>query len=220
MQYFTQDFLDFYSELDKNNNKIWFDDNRKRYEKSVKEPFMNFVQELINELSKIDFDIIIKPADAIFRINRDIRFSLDKTPYKTQSSAIISRFGKKNKSYPGYYFELSADNIMIYGGVYFAEKEILEKIRYSIAENLDEFQSLYKNENFIEKYKELQGEKNKRIPSDFIDIVKIEPLIANKQFYFGAELDSKLILSSDLLEILLQYFESGREMSNFFKRAF
>ena len=74
MPYFTQDFLDFFKELAANNHKDWFDENRKRYHKSVKDPFYKFLEDAIAEIQKVDPTIQIEPKDAAFRINRDIRF--------------------------------------------------------------------------------------------------------------------------------------------------
>src|SRR5690349_8634042 len=101
MPYFKKDFVDFFKELSKNNSADWFAANRKRYEQSVKEPFAQFVGEVIRQVQKIDPEVKIKPGDAITRINKDIRFSKDKTPYNTHVGAVISKAGKKDKSVPG-----------------------------------------------------------------------------------------------------------------------
>ena len=90
MKYFTKDFAAFFKDLEKNNNREWFHENKKRYEDSVKNPFHNFVEELIGGLSDIFPTLTIQPKDAIFRIHRDVRFSKDKTPYKIHASALIS----------------------------------------------------------------------------------------------------------------------------------
>ena len=100
MSYFSEDFLRFFKELAGNNNKEWFDLNRKRYFKEVKDPFHHFIEDLIAAVQKEDSNVNIAPKDAIFRINRDVRFSKDKTPYKLQVSAIISKGGKKDKVSP------------------------------------------------------------------------------------------------------------------------
>lgn len=220
MSYFNPDFLDFFRELSENNNKQWFDANRQRYEKEVKEPFAKFVEEMIYRIQKIENDIFIRPMDAIFRINKDIRFSKDKTPYKTFVSANISKFGKKDKAYPGFYFEFSPDDVMIYGGVYMVEKDMLERIRYYIAENHEEFKKVYSGKAFVDKFGTIQGEKNKRIPEDFIDVVKTEPLITNKQFYYGAAVNAELILQPILPEVLMEYYYAGKEVKDFLSKAF
>ena len=96
---FNEEYLDFFKELAQFNKKEWFDENRKRYEKSVKIPFKKFVTELIQEIQKIDPEVEIEAKDAVFRINRDIRFSKDKTPYKIQMSAILRRWCSRRMKY-------------------------------------------------------------------------------------------------------------------------
>jgi uncharacterized protein (TIGR02453 family) len=116
--FFTEDYRRFFMELAANNHKDWFDVNRKRYELSVKEPFQKFVQHLIVEFIKLDPSFSdLTPKDCIFRINRDIRFSPDKTPYKLYCSAVISPGGKKSRSLSGVYVELTPEHIRVYGGV-------------------------------------------------------------------------------------------------------
>ena len=131
--YFTPDFLHFFMELAPNNNKDWFDNNRDRYKKSVKEPFENFVEKLIKELKKTEDVMDGRPSDFIFRINKDIRFSKDKSPYKLQMSAAISKGGKKDMVNIGVYFELGPEHLGVYTGVYMPDKEQIDRIRRHIA---------------------------------------------------------------------------------------
>lgn len=102
MKYFTPEYINFFNNLEKNNSKIWFDENRKLYEESVKKPFNSFISELILEILQFDDSIDIHTKNAIFRINRDIRFSKDKTPYNTHKRAALVKGGRKSP-YPGYY---------------------------------------------------------------------------------------------------------------------
>ena len=129
MIYFEPDYLEFFKELAANNHKDWFDANRRRYETVVRDPFKNFISRLITEMSKTDPDLEIQAKDAIFRINRDIRFSKDKTPYKLNNSAIISKEGRKNKNYPGIYLEFGPEKLAFYGGIYMPDGEQTQKIR-------------------------------------------------------------------------------------------
>lgn len=135
MVYFTPDYLEFFKELAANNHKEWFDVNRKRYQSVVRDPFKNFISELISVLSKSDPDLSIEAKDAIFRINRDIRFSKDKTPYKLNNSALITPGGRKNKNHPGIYLEFGPEKMAFYGGIYthlpsekILSKDLLETI--------------------------------------------------------------------------------------------
>ena len=106
MIYITKEFFTFFNGLQKNNTTEWFNDNRKAYEQHVKKPFSLLIDEMIRRISKHEPDVKITASDAIMRINKDIRFSKDKTPYNTHVSANISKYGKKNKAYPGFYLQL------------------------------------------------------------------------------------------------------------------
>lgn len=219
MSYFNSDFVKFFSELSKNNTTAWFNDNRKSYEKNVKEPFAAFVQEMIKRIQKHEPEVQIKPADAIMRINKDIRFSKDKTPYNTYVGANISVYGKKDKSYPGFYFQLSNDKIAVYGGAYMAEPEQLQALRTHIAKNTKVFAALYDDKNFKQRYGTIQGEKNKRIPEEFQSAAALEPLVANKQFYYAAELEPGIITKKELADELMEYYVAGKKVNEFLRTA-
>ena len=118
MVYFTREYQTFLQQLRKNNNKTWFDSNRKRYEEHVKQPFAAFVEVMIDLIRADDAEVEITAKDAIFRINRDIRFSKEKSPYKTHMAANVSKEGRKSKEWPGFYFQFSADRVTVGGGTY------------------------------------------------------------------------------------------------------
>lgn len=219
MQYFTKDYLEFFKELAANNNKDWFDVNRKRYEKVVKEPFKNFITDLIQEMAIRDPEITLEAKDAIFRINRDIRFSKDKTPYKLNNSAIVSKMGRKDKNYPGIYVEFSPDKLRFYGGVYAPNTQQIQKIRRAILDKHDEFKSIIDDQIFKECFGEIQGEKHKRIPQEFRNLGASQPLLFNKQWYYYTELSSKTILQDDLMMQLLRLDTVANDIKNFLKRA-
>ena len=132
MKYFNPAFFKFFDQLTKNNNKEWFDANRSIYEEEVKKPFRKLVEDLTEKLAKDLPEINREVSKSIFRINRDIRFSLDKSPYKNHLGAVFSRTGTKDLDYPGYYMHFGADEIMVGGGKYQVDKEQLAKIRQEI----------------------------------------------------------------------------------------
>ncbi len=212
---FTVDFIDFFKELSQNNNKKWFDQNRNRYEGSVKTPFHSFVERMIKKIQADDPEVKITPRESIFRINRDLRFSKDKTPYKTQMSALISRTGKKDKGFPGIFFSMDAANIMIYGGAHSIEKDRLYSIRKYISKHLDTFSKLLADRVFKDKYGRIHGDKNKRIPAEFNEAAEKQPLLFNKAFYYHAKLDVKLILDPSLVDIFMDYYLAAKPMRQF-----
>jgi uncharacterized protein (TIGR02453 family) len=219
MTYFNDSFLKFFKELSKNNNTQWFNENRKTYEKEVKKPFSEFVEEMIGRIQKHEPEVQIKPSDAIMRINNDIRFSKDKTPYKTHVAANISAYGKKDKSYPGFYFQISPEGIHVYGGAYMVETATLQNIRNYIAANLKGFSNAYNDKSFKEKFGTIQGEQHKRIPKEFQAVAEKEPLIANKQFYYSAALKPDVITSTSLPDNLMEYYLAGKKVNDFLKLA-
>ena len=219
MAYFRKDFIKFFKELNKNNHKEWFEANRKRYEKEVKDPFHKFIDEMIGRINADDADVRIEAKEAIFRINRDIRFSKDKTPYKTNVSAIISSGGKKDKTIPGIYLEFNAKEIRFYGGAHMVEKEQLHNIRSAIVNNPKEFTQLIEDRGFKKRFGEIHGEQNKRLPEEFVEATKIQPLIANKQFYYYAIIDIKNLTSDNLPDLLMEYYFAAKPMKNFLRNA-
>ena len=219
MTFFTEDFLHFFIELAPNNNKDWFDLNRKRYEENIKKPFYDFTQHLINRIAQSDAalkDLLAK--DCVFRINRDIRFSKDKSPYKMQCSAVIAPNGKKSQAVNGVYFEFGPEHVRVYGGIYEIEKDDLQLIREGIANNLPEFQKIYNSKEFKAHFGSILGEKNKVISSHLKEAASKEPLIYNKQWYFFQEFPAETILNSNLDQLVLDCFEAGRPIEQFFNQ--
>jgi uncharacterized protein (TIGR02453 family) len=217
--YFTPGYLDFFRELAANNNTQWFHANKKVYDEVVKRPFSEFVGEMIRRIRTFEPEIQIKPTDAIMRINNDIRFSKDKTPYKTHMSANISIYGKRDKGYPGFYFELSPEAVTLYGGVYMVDNPTLHKIRQYIVANHTELAALTKDERFVSKYGQIQGESHKRVPAEFKEAFQKEPLVANKQFYYSASIDPEVIPNDNLPELLMEYYHAGKGINTFFRKA-
>src|SRR5689334_14665728 len=146
--------LKFLTQLKKNNNKPWFDVHRPQYE-AARIDFSNFIQLVIDALQKTDTTITgLTSKDCMFRINRDIRFSKDKRPYKSNFGAIIKPGGRKS-IYAGYYFHCEPGNSFIGGGLWMPEVSELKKVRQEIDYNWDEFQSILKNKTFKKIYRDL-----------------------------------------------------------------
>ena len=216
MSFFSQDFINFFQELSENNNRDWFQANKKRYEKEVKDPFKNFVAEMINRVQDDDPNVMIEPKEAIFRIYRDVRFAKDKSPYKTHMAAVISPKGRKDHSYPGMYFQMNHENIGIAGGGYSLGKEQLQRLRELIASQPERFQSLIDDKDFKSCFGELRGEEHKRIPKEFKEAAEKQPLIFKKQMYYWGEIDKKHITSPKLADTMMKYYFAAKPMKEFF----
>lgn len=217
MAFFNQDFLQFFMDLAGNNNKDWFDLNRKRYEVNVKDAFKNFVTHIISKLAEEDPAFKdLEASSCIFRINRDIRFSKDKTPYKMNVSAVVAPEGKKSKAINGVYFELGPEHVRVYGGVYEIDKDDLLTVREGIAKNPEKFKKVYSDPSFKKVYGEILGEKNKVIPKELKEAAELEPLIYNKQWYFYKQFDAEVVLNDNLDQLVIDCYKAGQPVEKFF----
>ncbi|MEX0273930.1 MAG: DUF2461 domain-containing protein [Flavobacteriaceae bacterium] len=214
MAYFTKEFVNFFLELEKNNKKEWFHTNKKTYEAYVKKPMVAFVTDVIQEMKKSDREIDIDPKKCIGRINRDIRFSKDKTPYNIRLFAHITK-GPKSDPLPGVAFRFGGRDSGIMGGFYNPSKSRLSQIREQISAAPKTFNSLYSAKAFMETFGSIQGEAHKRIPPEFRTAYEEEPLIALKQFYYVREYGPEIALRDDLLSFVLHHWEVARPLNNF-----
>lgn len=179
--------IKFLKDLKKNNTREWFDKNRKAYE-AAKTDFAETVQAAIDKFGKKEKSIAaLKAKDCMFRINRDVRFSKDKSPYKTNMGASINKAGKKAWNTAGYYFHFEPGNSFVGGGLYMPEPEILKKVRQEIDYSFDEFKKIVTHKKFAASYKDLDhtGEmKLSRPPKGYeadnpaIEYIKLKSFIA------------------------------------------
>ncbi|MDZ4751039.1 MAG: DUF2461 domain-containing protein [Flavobacteriales bacterium] len=215
MKYFSKEFIQFYKDLAASNERDWFLVNKKRYEDHVKMPFVKFVSDVITAMTKLDKNMAIEPKDAIFRINRDIRFSKDKSPYKLYASAAIAPGGRKDMEYPGIYLELGPEKLALAGGAYMPSKLLLENIRTSIASNPAAFNKILADKDFVKQCGKLQGDVNKIIAPEFRSAAEKCPFIFNKQFYYWKELSPNIITGDGLLEKLVETYKASQILNKF-----
>lgn len=219
MSELPEDFYAFLSDLESNNNKEWFDLNRKRYENNVKKPFENFVSNCIQSIQKIDDKIQISASQSIFRINKDIRFSKDKTPYKTNRSALISPYGTKDKVFPGLYFEVTAQKFSIYSGAYMLDTKQIQRVREDIVDFAPDFNAIINERQFKKYFGEIKGDKNVRVSNEFKDLVADQPLLLNKNFYVLAQYKNEDLKTENLVELITHHFKVAQPLNNFLARA-
>ncbi len=164
----------FLQQLTLNNDKVWFDANRSLYTRLRKE-FEEFLDVVISEVGQFDRESAQTTAKAsIFRINRDIRFSNDKRPYKTNFGAFIARGGRKGIN-SGYYIHVEPGDCFLAGGIYMPSAPVLKAIREEIYENTDEFKNILQSPAFVKHFGNRIGEEKLKsaprgFPKDFADI--------------------------------------------------
>ncbi|HSN61556.1 MAG TPA: DUF2461 domain-containing protein [Ferruginibacter sp.] len=212
--------LDFLKDLQKNNSKVWFDANKKKYE-TARATFILSVEEMIAAIKTIDPEIEnLTAKDCIFRINRDVRFSKNKSPYKNNMAAYFNRAGKKGTG-AGYYMHIEPGNSFAAAGVWMPEKEELSKIRQEIDYNFDEWKKIIKNSVFKKNYEKGLDKTNSlvRPPKGYeeenraIDFLKLKSFVVSKPFS-DTELMSKTFISD-----LSKTFKAVKPLVDFINRS-
>jgi len=217
-----QSTIKFLKNLKKNNNKPWFENHREEYE-NAKQDFANFIQLVIDRHSKTDPSIAsLKPKDCMFRINRDIRFSKDKTPYKTNFGASINRGGKKS-IFGGYYFHCEAGGeSFVGGGLWVPMPPELKKVRQEVDYCFDEFRKIIGSKKFKKIYGDLyKGEDASlsKVPQGFEKDNPAADYIKLKSFISMKPLTEKDILSKDLVKQTAEAFETLYPLLQFINRS-
>lgn len=219
MAYFNPAYIEFFRQLETFNHKDWFDEYRQAYHKAVKEPFENFVADTLTEIQQRDPEFPqLDLKNPIFRINRDVRFAKDKTPYKTHMAANFSRGGRKSEL-AGFYLQFGAHEIWLGGGCYEVSAKALKQIREKISQDPARFTSLLEAPDFKDRYGEIKGERHKVIPKVFKELRETLPLIANKQFYYMRTLPAETILEEDLMDVVMAHYEAGRAVNDYLNDA-
>lgn len=187
--------LKFLTELKENNHKVWFDDNRKRYDE-LRKAWIEFVKESIAAIGVIDASVLhLEPKDCIFRINKDIRFSKDKSPYKTNFGMSLNPNGKKAE-FMGYYLHVEPNNCFFAGGSYMPQPTTLAAIRQEIDYNLSDFEAILNNKTFNKLFGKLDGEQLTRPPKGYdvqnpaLEYLKYKSFIGTRKFT-DAEITAK-----------------------------
>lgn len=213
----------FLKDLKKNNNKPWFDKNRKVYE-AAKADFAAFIQQVIELHSKKDPSIKqLTAKDCMFRINRDIRFSKDKSPYKTNFGASINKSGKKAMSSAGYYFHLEPGGCFAGGGLYMPMPDELKKLRQEIDYNFNDFKKLLNGKKFKSIYGDLDKSPEfllSRVPKGYEPDNPAAEYLRLKSYIAMVNIPDTSLTSKDLLKNTLAAFDALQPVIYFINSSF
>jgi len=215
---FTYEFLD---DLKANNNREWFAANKKIYEK-VKENYYGFAGELLAEVQKFDSHLDgLTHKDCVFRINRDIRFSADKSPYKTNLGIVLTPGGKKVMS-AGYYVHIEPGASFVGGGLWMPPADILLKVRKEISYFYDELKEILTDVSFTDYYKGFDAQMTQKLsrpPKGFsaedpaIDLLKL------KSFIFSKPISNEILLKNDFKNHIVTHFKAIKPALDFINRG-
>jgi len=195
-----KELFDFLRELRENNDREWFKANKGRYEKLHK-AHIGIVQELINRIGAFDPEIAgLDAKSCIYRLYRDIRFSNDKTPFKTHFGAYMTGYGGRTSPYGGYYLHLEPDGSFLSGGVWCPDPKMLKKLRQDIYNNIEEFVGILENERFKQTFGSLEGDMLQRTPDGFPKDSPYDAILRHKYFVVSCNKPESFFMEDDWME--------------------
>lgn len=217
----SKDTLQFLDDLRVNNNRDWFLENKKRYE-AFKKDYQQLVSDLLNVMKPLDPSLeMLEVKNCTFRINRDIRFSKDKTPYKSHLGIWLSS-GAKGMNRSGYYIHLENGSSFIAGGLYCPEAEDLKKMRKEIAFFYEDLEAILNENDFKKEFKDFdRDEKNtlKNPPRGYekdhpaVDLLKLKSFESSQKIDFSAASKKDFVTTISKKLILL------KPLNDFINRA-
>ena len=209
--------LEFLKKLAKNNNKVWFDNNREAYQ-AAKADFELFVTQVLEKLAVTDPMFAQQKAkDCIFRIFRDVRFSKDKSPYKPNFGAYFNKGGRKAHG-AGYYIHLEPGKTFVGGGLWMPEGSMLKGVRQEIDYNFPEFKKIVTGARFKKLFGNVEGEQLKTVPQGYsadnpaIDYLKM------KSYVVTAKMEDKEITAKTFVSKCMNVFTTMSPLVDFLNR--
>jgi len=205
----------FLRALKRNNNREWFLEHKQVFDDKVKAPMVQLVEALNTALADFAPSFVTDPAKAVYRIYRDTRFSPDKTPYKTHIAALFLPRGLEKHASGSLYFEVSAEDVGVAGGIYMPGPEQLLAVRTHLAEHHERFRRLLGDKRLRRLMGSLCGEQLTRVPKGFPSDHPAADLIRYKQWYMYVQLAPALVTSPKLLAELLKRFRAMMPLVEF-----
>jgi uncharacterized protein (TIGR02453 family) len=205
---FSPRAITFLRQLAKNNAREWFQPRKDQFEELLRQPMLELTGLVVDQLRSFAVDHVREPAKAVHRIYRDVRFSKDKSPYKTNISAMFPRKGLGKMTGAGYFFSISATQVDIAGGCYMPGPPELAAIRKDILANLAAFRNALENPKRIKLAGGLQGEQLARPPKGFDADHPAIDLLRRKQFYYYVTLPVAAATSPGLEKVLVKHFKA------------
>ncbi len=219
--YFTPALFDFLRELRENNTREWFQGHRVRYEVDVRQPAMRFIAEFAPHLRKISPHFLADPrpvGGSMFRIYRDVRFSRDKSPYKTHVGIQFRHAAGKDAHAPAFYLHLEPHNVLVAAGVWRPDRKELAKIRDAIVEHADEWQKITHTPGFTENFS-LSADRLKRPPRGYDPDHPLIEDLKLKSFTAHVQLSEPDVCTPDFMEHFARLCHSLAPLVRFLTQA-
>ena len=217
---FPREGIDFLKRLKRNNNRLWFEKHKEGYESSVKIPMQSLIASLHPHFQRFAPEFDINPKRSLFRIYRDVRFSKDKTPYKTHAAAHFVLRGKpKGVEGSGYYLHIEPGEVYIGGGIYMPDNDQLKKIRSAIAGHSDQFLSIVRLPRFRKIFGKLEGEKLQRVPKGYEPDHPMAEWLKYKQFFVWIEWPESKCLNESFVTEVAEVYKAATPLVRFLNEA-
>lgn len=212
--------LSFLKELKKHNDRDWFNKNKSRYEEANAE-FKNFVGTLIREVAKFDKSVAdLESKDCVFRIYRDVRFSKDKSPYKTHFGAHIVADGKKGGAMrAGYYMHISPGECFLAGGAHMPPSEWINAIRKEIHYNAKELKKIINRKDFKKYFGKISGEMLSSVPRGYDKAHPDIELLKHKSLLAVHNMKERQVVSKDFLVHAARVFKAMQPFDKFLNQS-
>lgn len=207
--------LEFLENLQNNNNKEWFEGNRKQYE-SARDAFEHLIANVITQFHTVNDVDGLAPKDAIFRINRDVRFSKDKSPYNTNMSALIGPDGRKSMG-RSYYIRIAPRNesVVASGAIGLTGPE-LQKIREAIVADAQPLRAIINADTFKQTFGSLRGDQLKTAPKGFpkdhpnVDLLRFNQFMAEHHF------SDEEVVNEHFVESIIAVCQAAKPLTMYF----
>ncbi|MGB8259886.1 MAG: DUF2461 domain-containing protein [Terracidiphilus sp.] len=206
LPYLRPEALKFLKALEKHNDREWFTPRKATFEAELRQPMLAIVRKVTDAMT--DFaPAFVRPAEkSLFRIYRDTRFAADKRPYKTHVAAWWSHQGMEKTSGAGYYFHVSAKEVVIAAGAYMPEKEQLAAIRHWLLDHHEEFRALLKKAAIRKAFSEFEGNALTRPPKGFPCEHPAMDLIRCRQWGLAVTLPAEAALDPGFAATVIRHF--------------
>ncbi|HTY10448.1 MAG TPA: DUF2461 domain-containing protein [Bacteroidota bacterium] len=217
---FPKKGIEFLNKLKKNNNREWFEKHKQDFESEVKLPMQSLIASLQPYFESFAPEFDVSPKRSLFRIYRDIRFSKDKTPYKTHAAAHFVLRGKpKGIEGSGFYLHIEPGSVFLGGGIYMPDSDQLKKIRRAIAGQSKEFLGIVKDKNFVRTFKGIDGDKLQRVPAGYQPDHPMAEWLKLKQFFVGVDWKEEKCYKAQFVKDVAKIFEQAMPFISFLNAA-
>jgi uncharacterized protein (TIGR02453 family) len=212
---FPPETLKFLRALKRNNRRDWFAAHRDAYEADVRQPMIELIGRLADDLRTFAPEVVCDPKTSMYRIYRDIRFSANKAPYKTHVAAVFPTRGLPKHEGAGLYFHVSPDDVWIGGGMYAPSTPQLQAVREHIAVNHHKLRAIVESPAFKRAVGSLEGERLQRVPLGFPKDHAAADYLKYRQFLAGSELGPSAATSRRFYGSVLNVFRQVSPLVRF-----